>query len=69
MSDNKINEPKNSGPFKIVGRDSRVDLSRYTVTVHGREVVDYEKLKHDDPALYEEILTAENESNILVGTE
>lgn len=69
MSDTNINELKNSGAFTIVGRDSRIDLTRYTVTVQGRELIDYEKLKRNDPALYKEILAAENESNTLADIE
>lgn len=45
--------------FPIVGRDNRVDLTKYTVQIHGREIVDYEKLKADNPALYNEIVAGE----------
>lgn len=47
----------------IVGRDRRVDLTKYTVRVHGRDVIDYEKLKADDPVLHKEILADEFEAN------
>lgn len=49
--------------FPIVGRDQRVDLTKYTVKVHGRDVIDYEKLRVDDPGLYKEILAGEFEAN------
>lgn len=49
--------------FPIVGRDQRVDLTKYTVKVHGRDVIDYEKLRVDDPELYKEILAGELEAN------
>lgn len=49
--------------FPIVGRDERVDLTKYTVKVHGRDIIDYEKLRADDPKLYDEILAGEFEAN------
>jgi hypothetical protein len=49
--------------FPIVGRDDRVDLTEYTVQIHGREIIDYEKLKTDNPALYKEIVAGELEDN------
>lgn len=49
--------------FPIVGRDQRVDLTKYTVKVHGRDIIDYEKLKIDDPRLYKEIVVGEFEAN------
>lgn len=45
--------------FPIVGRDSRVDLAKYTVKIRGQDIVDYEKLKIDNPALYKEIVANE----------
>lgn len=65
MSTEQHKNLRSSGPFKVVGRDSRIDLSRYTVTILGREVIDYEKLKREDPKLYNEILNAEKEWNSL----
>lgn len=50
-------------PFPIVGRDQRVDVTKYTVKVHGRDVIDYEKLKAENPALYKEIVAGELESS------
>lgn len=51
-----------SGPYDIVGRPD-IDLSQYTVTVNGREVIDYEKLKNDDYVLYQKLLENEKEDN------
>ena len=65
MAEDKVDKPKSRGPYKIVGRDPRVDLSRYAVTVHGRQVIDYQKLKLEDPELYEEILNNEKEWDLL----
>ncbi|MDB5179282.1 MAG: hypothetical protein JWN01_1225 [Patescibacteria group bacterium] len=49
--------------FPIVGRDQRVDLTKYAVQVHGRDIIDYEKLRADDPALYNEIVAGEIEAD------
>lgn len=49
--------------FPIVGRDNRVNLTKYTVQIHGREIIDYEKLKADDPVLYKEIVAGELDAN------
>ena len=45
--------------YPVVGRDPRINLHLYTVLIHGREVIDYEKIKRDDIELYKSIL--ENE--------
>lgn len=50
-------------PFPTVGRDDRIDLDAYTVRVHGRDIIDYEKLKADNPTLYIEILANEYETD------
>lgn len=49
--------------FPIVGRDSRLDLAKYTVKIHGQDIVDYEKLRIDNPALYSEIVANEFEAD------
>lgn len=49
--------------FPIVGRDERVDLTKYTVKVHGRDIIDYEKLRVDNPKLYEAIVAGELDDN------
>ena len=59
--DNSKGQNDNPKHYPIVGRNSAIDLSKYTVLVHGRDVIDYEKLKHDDPALYQKILKQEHE--------
>ena len=45
--------------FPIVGRDNRIDLTKYIVKVHGRDVIDYEKLRVDDAELYKDIVAGE----------
>lgn len=52
-------ETERNKRFPVVGRDLRVDLTKYTVKVHGRYVIDYEKLRTDDPKLYKEIVAGE----------
>ena len=49
--------------YPIVGRDEAIDLEKYTVLIHGRRIVDYERLKQEEPELYARILADENESN------
>lgn len=44
-----------------VERDQCVDLTKYTVRVHGRDIIDYEKLRVDNPELYKEIVAGELE--------
>lgn len=46
-----------------VGRDSRADLAKYTVRVLGREIIDYNKIRLEDPELYAEILGNEREAD------
>jgi len=65
MLDKKDSYIKYSGPFEVVGRDSRIDMERYTVTICGREIVDYEKLKQDNPKLYKDILDSELQQDLL----
>lgn len=55
--------------YPIVGRDSRIDLAKYTVRVHGRDIIDYEKLKADNPALYQDILKEEARADRRIGEE
>ena len=54
---------KNVGTYPIIGRNSHIDLSKYLVRVHGRNVIDYEKLKVNEPELYEQILVNERKEN------
>lgn len=51
-----------SSSYPIVGRPD-VDVSKYLVSVHGRSVIDYEKMKNDAPELYKQILSNEHEVN------
>jgi hypothetical protein len=55
--------PDHDKRFPVVGRDSRVDVTKHTVKVHGRDVIDYEKLKAENPVLYQQIVAGEFESN------
>ncbi len=65
MTNKKYVPVKYSGPFEVVGRDVRIDMSRYTVTVLGRELVDYDKLRRENPQLHKEILDNENRQDLL----
>jgi hypothetical protein len=53
----------NEQHYPIVGRDNRIDLQKYTTRVHGRDIIDYEKLKAEDPTLYQAIVRADAEAN------
>ena len=53
-----VSKPKH---FLVVGRSSDIDLEKYTVHIHGRDIIDYEKLKADEPLLYQQILEQEKE--------
>ena len=61
MPDSHIDPASGKYQYQIIGRDERIDLTRYTVAVHGRSVIDYAKLRREDPTLYDEILAAEKE--------
>jgi hypothetical protein len=66
MNEVNLDGTKRSVPVQpIVGRDDAVDLQKYLVPVHGRSVIDYEKLKRDEPKLYERILREEIENDHL----
>lgn len=49
--------------FPVVGRSPEIDLKKYIVRVHGRDVVDYEKIKKNDPALYQKLLKQDRETD------
>lgn len=55
--------PNKKSSYPIVGRNSHIDLSKYSIRVHGRDIIDYEKLKANEPELYQEILKNEHEEN------
>ena len=55
---------KTSSDYPVVGRNSEINLDKYLVSVHGREIIDYEKLKQEEPDLYSRILEEERKSNI-----
>lgn len=54
---------KDNNTYPIVGRNSHIDLTKYSVRVHGRDVIDYEKLKASEPELYKQVLANEREEN------
>lgn len=47
--------------YPVVGRDSRINLHRYMVAVHGRNIIDYEKIRREDFELYKSILEREKQ--------
>lgn len=49
--------------YPVVGRNSQIDLVKYQTKVLGRNVIDYEKMKRDEPDLYKRIVDYERESN------
>ena len=49
-----------SKQYPIVGRIDDTELQKYTVLVHGRAIVDYDKIKRDDPELYKKVIENEN---------
>lgn len=51
-------KPK-SQQYRVVGRNRAVDLSKYTIRLNGRDVVDYDKLRRLEPELYQRILQEE----------
>jgi len=55
-----------SSTFQIVGRrHAGANYEKYLTEVHGREIIDYDKLRDTDPALYESILRNEREDDRL----
>jgi len=48
--------------YAVEGRSTEIDIDKYTVRILGREIIDYDKLKSDNPALYHKILNDELES-------
>lgn len=47
--------------YPVVGRKPGINFDKYLVRVHGRDIIDYDRLKQDDPALYQQILEEEEE--------
>jgi hypothetical protein len=52
------NSPKR---YPVVGRSSEIDLEKYQMKVLGRNVIDYDKVKRDEPDLYKRIVDQERE--------
>lgn len=50
--------------YPVAGRYPDVDINIYGKTVNGRVIIDYEKLRLDNPLLYEEILARELEAEL-----
>lgn len=53
-----------SKDYPIVGRNNEINLDKYLVVVHGREIIDYDMLKREEPELYARILEEERKSNL-----
>jgi len=49
--------------YLVVGRDSGIDLEKYLVTIRGRKILDYEKLRREEPELYWQIIRNEEAAN------
>lgn len=64
-SNQSYEEENEKRQFPVVGRSEAIDLSKYTTTVHGREVIDFEKLESEDPGLYSVLLHNEHERDRL----
>jgi uncharacterized protein (DUF736 family) len=63
MANTSSGNSDDSPHYQIVGRDNRIDLQKYTTRVHGRDIIDYEKLKTEDPTLHQEIVRNEAEAD------
>ena len=46
--------------YPIVGRIDGINLGKYAVEIQGRKVIDYDKIKREDPLLYKTIIENEN---------
>ncbi|MCA9347761.1 hypothetical protein KC930_04275 [Candidatus Saccharibacteria bacterium] len=58
----KMDSDDRSGNYEIVGRPD-VDLTQYLVIVNGRSIIDYDRIKVENPSLYQELLQLEDEIN------
>jgi hypothetical protein len=47
--------------YPIVGRSTDINLEKYQTKVQGRTVLDYEKVRRDEPDLYKKIIDQERE--------
>ncbi len=56
---------KDTQDFSIKRQDLVAGLQKYTIQVRGCDVIDYEKIKIDDPALFQKLLDQELESDRL----
>jgi hypothetical protein len=59
MSQGSSKTPPDKRDHPIVGRDPEIDLEKYLVRVHGRDIIDYEQLRRDNPTLYQTLLNRE----------
>ena len=57
---NQDDNQKISRTYPIVGRIDDVDLEKYTVVIRGRKIIDYDKIKNEDPELYRKVIENEN---------
>lgn len=47
--------------YPVVGRSTEINLDKYTTKVLGRTIIDYEKVKREEPDLYRKIIDHERE--------
>ncbi|PLS81491.1 hypothetical protein CYG49_01925 [Candidatus Saccharibacteria bacterium] len=59
MSNDNRNTSSRPRQYEVTGRNKKIDLNKYTVRILGRDIIDYEKLRLDDPKLYLEIIDQE----------
>ena len=57
---NQDDNQKISRTYPIVGRIDDVDLEKYTVVIQVRKIIDYDKIKNEDPELYRKVIENEN---------
>lgn len=58
-----MNMEDNTNTYPVIGRHPDIDLAKYIVNIRGRDIINYEKLKNDDPTLYQKIIDQEYERN------
>jgi|GEM_PF-3849596 len=59
--DYKTRAKSRPSSYPVLGRSSEINLPKYQTKVLGRDVIDYDRLKRDDPDLYKKIVDHERE--------